>query len=66
MISWNSNGDWVGVTTKNKLINIFDPRNNKMVLRQLISEDYAYPKFGWIDNNLFLTIGYDNAKKGKC
>ena len=65
MISWNSSGDLVGVTTKNKLINIFDPRNNKMILRQLISEDYVSPKFGWIDNNLFVTTGYDKAKKGK-
>ena len=46
MISWNTNGDLVGVTTKNRFMNIFDPRNNKMVLKQLISEDYVSPKFG--------------------
>ena len=48
MISWNSNGNLVGVSTKNKYINIFDPRNNKMIFKQNINEDFAHPKFGWI------------------
>ena len=64
MISWNPNGDLVGVSTKNKFINIFDPRNNKMILRQNINDGIVPPKFGWIDNNLFVTTSYDN-KKGK-
>ena len=37
-----------------------------MILSQIIGEDYVYPKFGWIDNNLIVTTGYDNAKKEKC
>ena len=62
MISWNPNGNLVGVTTKNRYINIFDPRNNKIILRQNINDGVVSPKFGWIDNDLFVTTGYDNKK----
>ena len=62
MISWNPKGDLVGVSTKNKFMNIFDPRNNKIILRQNINDGVVSPKFGWIDNNLFVTTGYDNEK----
>ena len=64
MISWNPNGNLVGVSTKNKFINIFDPRSNKLILKQNINEDFVSPKFGWIDNSLFVTTGYEN-KRGK-
>ena len=62
MISWDPNGDLIGVTTKKQLLNIFDPRNNKMIFEQKINEGYMPPKFAWIDNNLFATTGSDNKK----
>ena len=65
MISWNPKGDLVGVSTKNKFINIFELRNNKMIFKQNINEDFAPPKFGWIDNNLFVTTGYENKRDRK-
>jgi hypothetical protein len=30
---------------KNKFINIFGPRNNQMISRQKINEDFVSPKF---------------------
>ena len=34
MISWNTNGDLIGVASR-KNINIFDPRNENLVLESL-------------------------------
>ena len=65
MISWNSNGNLVEVSTKNKFLNIFDPRKNKMIFKQIINDDFIHPKFGQIDNNLFATMGYDDIKSSK-
>ena len=65
MISWNPNGDLIGVTSK-KNINIFDPRNEKFVIKQDIFKRYYPPKLAWIDNNLFVSIVNDkNAKSLK-
>ena len=36
MISWNPNGDLLGMTTKKIIKYIFDPRNNKMIFEQKI------------------------------
>ena len=33
-VSWNQNGNLIGATTKNKNINIFDPRNKEISLKK--------------------------------
>ena len=62
MISWNTNGDLIGVTSK-KNINIFDPRNEKFVIKQDIFERYNPPKLAWINNNLLISIVSDKGAK---
>ena len=61
MISWNQNGDLIGVTSR-KNINIFDPRNEKFVIKHDIFERFFPPKFAWIDNNLLITTINDNQR----
>jgi WD40 repeat protein len=58
MISWNPNGDLIGVTSR-KNINIFDPRNKKFAIKQDINERFYPPKFAWIDNNLLVATVSD-------
>jgi WD40 repeat protein len=62
MISWNPNGDLIGVSSK-KNINIFDPRNENFVIKQNINERYHPPKLAWIDNNLFVSTVRDKNMK---
>ena len=60
-MSWSPNGDLIGATVKYRFINIFDPRNNKIICKQKISDSFLNTKFAWIDNNLFITT---NGKSG--
>ena len=60
MISWNPNGDLVGVSPKNKFLKIYDPRNRNMVFNQKINEGYVSSKISWIDNNLLATTGWED------
>jgi len=62
MISWNPNGDLIGVTSR-KDINIFDPRNKNFIIKQDIFERFHPPQFAWIDNNLLVaTVNNNNSK----
>ena len=61
LVQWNANGTLIGVTTKNKFINIFDPRTNKMVLKQQINEAFQSAKFAFVDDNLFATTSWNKA-----
>ena len=66
-LDWNSNGSLVGVTNKKKAINIFDPREKKSVLVTQIYESPRSPKFTWVGDNTFITIGFSkqNVKELK-
>ena len=66
-LDWNSNGSLVGVTNKKKTINIFDPREKKSVLVTQIYESPRSPKFTWVGDNTFITIGFSkqNVKELK-
>ncbi len=61
MVQWNENGSLIGVTTKNKFMNVFDPRTNKMVFKQQINEAFQSAKFTWVDSNLFATTSWNKA-----
>ena len=60
MISWNPNGDLIGVCPKNRFLKIYDPRNKNMIFTQKINEGYSSSKLAWIDNNLLVTTGWKN------
>ena len=62
-ISWSPNGDLLGISNKNKILSIFDPRTKKENQIQ-VSNSNINPKFAWIDNNTIATIGWSrNAEK---
>ena len=61
-ISWSPNGDLIGITAKNKILTIFDPRNDKEIFQEQISQNYLITKFAWIDNNIVATVGINNKK----
>ena len=58
LVQWNPNGTLIGATTKNKMINIFDPRTNKMILKQQINEAFQSAKFAWVENDTFVTTSW--------
>ena len=66
-MDWNTVGSLVGVTTKKKMVNIFDPRANKSVLVSQINESPRSPKFTWVENNTFVITGFskNNVKELK-
>ena len=57
-LNWSANGALLGITCKNKFINIFDPRANKMILKHQINEGFQSSKFTWVDNDCFATTGW--------
>ena len=57
-LDWNTVGSLVGVTTKKKMVNIFDPRANKSVFVSQIYESPRSPKFTWVEDNTFVTTGF--------
>ena len=61
LVGWSPNGALIGATTKNKFINIFDPRANKMILKQQINEAFQSAKFAWLDNDNFVTTGWNKS-----
>jgi len=59
MVLWNPNGNLIGVTSKNKFINIYDIKDNNIILQKQINELSFTSKFDWIDDNSFVTTGWD-------
>ena len=64
LVSWNPNGNLLGVSTKSNNINIFDPRNKYISLKRQINKGPGYSKFVWNDDNLFSNISW--TKNGEC
>ena len=60
LVSWSPNGNLIGVTSKDKYMNIFESRTNKIICKQKITDFRFNPKFAWIDNNLFVTTNETN------
>ena len=61
-VQWSPNGTLIGATTKKKTINIFDPRTNKLVMSHVINEAFQASKFAWLDNEQFVTLGWNKTK----
>ena len=55
-LDWNENGSLVGATDSEKKITIFDPRTNKIVLSQIVTDGRG-PKFVWTGNDTFAYVG---------
>ncbi|MCQ2962455.1 MAG: hypothetical protein MJ235_08995 [archaeon] len=62
-LSWNPDGSLVGVSLKNKTLNVFDPRANKMLVKSQVSEAMKSIKFTWIDNQ---TVAVVSFQKNNC
>ena len=60
-LSWSPTGTLIGAATKNKFMNIFDPRSNKLIFKHQINEAFQSAKFAWIDDNIFATTGWNKA-----
>ena len=60
-VNWSPNGVLVGATTKNKFMRVFDPRNNKEIMKHQINEGFQSAKFAWIDNDTFVTTSWNKA-----
>ena len=58
-INWSPCGDLIGIGTKTRLFNVYDPRNKNIILEHQISEVFSYQKFAWLDNNSIACIGWD-------
>ena len=61
LVSWNPNGTLIGATTKSKMINVFDPRANKMILKHTINEAFQSAKFAFLDNETFVTTSWTKS-----
>ena len=60
---WSPHGDLIGITTKNKFLNIYDPRNRKAVFQEQISQNSLITKFAWLDNKSVATVGINSDNK---
>ncbi len=60
-LNWSPNGVLVGATTKNKFMQVFDPRSNKLIMKHQINEVIQSSKFAWIDNDTFVTTSWNKA-----
>ena len=64
-ISWSPSGSVIGISTKYKNFNIYDPRNKNISFKKKISELYANNRFAWIDDNSIATIGWNSQSNKK-
>lgn len=64
-LNWSPNGVLVGATLKNKTLNVFDPRANKLTICAPVSEANRSPKFTWLTNEEIAVLGYskNNTKE---
>ena len=61
-LDWNENGSLVGATDSEKKITIFDPRTNKAVFSQVVT-DGRFPKFVWTGNDTFAYVGINKKNQ---
>jgi coronin-1B/1C/6 len=62
-MDWNYNGSLVGVTTKEKMIHIIDPRGNKITLSTKNSESTKPQKMGFLDSNYLISCGVSKSNE---
>ena len=52
---WCPNGSLIGISTKNKYLYIYDPRQKNFIFKKQISKTIDTSKFSWLDNNSIAT-----------
>ena len=62
-ILWSPNGDLIGITSKNKILTIYDPRNRNAVFQEQINENSSATKFTWLDNNTVAVTSINRYNK---
>ena len=62
-ILWSPNGDLIGITQKNKILTIYEPRSRYTIFQEQISQNNLITKFTWVDNNIVATIGFNKENK---
>ena len=60
-LNWSPSGTLLGLTTKGKNMMVFDPRANKLIFKQQVNEAFQAAKFAWLDNETFVTIGWNKS-----
>jgi WD40 repeat protein len=66
-LDWNANGSLLGLTTKEKLVYVVDPRNNKNQISSPSHESGKTQKMCFLDADYLLTCGFSktNAREIK-
>jgi coronin-1B/1C/6 len=62
-LDWNPNGSLYGLTTKEKLIYICDPRANKIVVTAKGHDSSRPQKMGFIDGDYFFSTGVNKSNE---
>ena len=61
-INWNPRGDYVGICSQNRKLNIFD-KNEKIFENIISDEDILINNFDWIDDINLVTIGWEKNEQ---
>jgi coronin-1B/1C/6 len=62
-LDWNYNGSLIGVTTKEKMVHVADPRTNKITLSTKCSESTKPQKMGFLDSNYLFSCGVSKTNE---
>ena len=62
-VLWNPNGSLIGCISKPNIIQVLDPRQNRVIFNKEINQLSLNSKFDWIDNDSIVTIGAKNNEK---
>lgn len=62
-LDWNHNGSLLGLTTKEKLVYIADPRANKIVLSAKGHDSSRPQKMGFINEHYYFTCGSNKSNE---
>jgi coronin-1B/1C/6 len=64
-LEWNHNGSLLGVTTKDKLVQVFDPRSTEETSRLSVQahEGIKTHKMTWLNNETLCTTGFSKTNE---
>lgn len=62
-LDWNHNGSLVGLTTKEKLVYVVDPRGEKMQMSCKAHDSGKTQKMGWLDGDHLFTCGFSKSNE---
>jgi hypothetical protein len=62
-LDWNHNGSLLGVTTKGKVVNVIDPRGNKVEMECHAHDSGKTQKVTFLDQNFLMTSGFSKSNE---